>query len=93
MSSFGRSSEADGCGGLARRDANDPDRKSRVEASMAALGELRQLIEVPITRIVSSDAKATAYVVSDVLLPHEPQLVQRGHRQRGGRQVHLLRRW
>src|SRR5215475_6055930 len=31
-------------------------------------------------------------VVSDVLLPHEPQLVQRGHRQRGRRQVHLLRR-
>src|SRR5262245_2800182 len=45
-----------------------------------------------ITRIVSSDAKATASVVSDVLLPHEPQLVQRGHRQRGRPQVHLLRR-
>jgi hypothetical protein len=26
MSGFGRSSEADGCGGLARRDANDPKR-------------------------------------------------------------------
>ena len=25
MSGFGRSSEADGCGGLARRDANDPE--------------------------------------------------------------------
>ena len=31
-------------------------------------------------------------VVSDVLLPHEPQLVRRGHRQRGRRQVRLLRR-
>jgi hypothetical protein len=42
---------------------------------------------------VSSDAKATTSVVSDVLLPHELRLVQRGHRQRGRRQVHLLRRW
>src|SRR5262245_5063704 len=33
-----------------------------------------------------------AAVVSDVLLPHEPQLVQRGHLQRGRQQVYLLRR-
>ena len=31
-----------------------------------------------IIRIVSSDAKATASVVSDLLLPHKLQLVQRG---------------
>jgi len=42
---------------------------------------------------VFPDAKATTSVVSDVLLPHELRLVQRGHRQRGRRQVHLLRRW
>ena len=35
-----------------------------------------------IIRIVSSDAKATASVVSDLLLPHKLQLVQRGHRHR-----------
>src|SRR5262245_55270354 len=36
---------------------------------------------------VSLDAKATRSVVSDVLLPHELRLVQRGHPQRGRRQV------
>src|SRR5215475_6308044 len=43
-------------------------------------------------KLVSSDTKATAAVISDVLLPHKPQLVQRGHRQRDRRQVHFLRR-
>src|SRR5262245_2374435 len=42
---------------------------------------------------VSSDAKATTSVVSDVLLPHELRLVQRGHPQGGRRQVHLSPRW
>src|SRR5262245_4519239 len=42
---------------------------------------------------VSLDAKATTSVVSDVLVPHELRLVQRGHPQRDRRQVHLLHRW
>jgi len=74
-----------------RRAASTEEVPDRVEASMVAPGELRQPHRSAITRIVSSDAKATASVVSDVLLPHEPQLVQRDHRQRGRRQVHLLR--
>src|SRR5262249_20548245 len=41
----------------------------------------------------SRTRKPQTSVVSDVLLPHELRLVQRGHRQRGRRQVHLLRRW
>jgi len=60
------------------------------DATFADIEEQRQELSRP--GITPCNAKATASVVSDVLLPHEPQLVQRGHRQRGRRQVHLLRR-
>ena len=63
--------------------ANDQDR--RPSRNRAEIGDTITV------RIVSSDAKATTSVVSDALLLHEPQLVRRGHRQRGRRQVHLLR--
>src|SRR5262249_29921884 len=74
--------------GIARRLIRSPRRRPRAWPAVPSVGAEIDAIDPIRSRVEAS----MAAVVSDVLLPHEPQLVQRVHRQRGRRKVHLLRR-